>query len=120
MHHSVIQLQPATTADTRRALEEVKDFATTDMGRGGPHRWTYRILKEPELTHELTRISGATSKGRADIVSFQPCTSYDAKSQDRALVEQWQVAGRQWLFTAVLDGRTPSSISPSRSRRWES
>ena len=54
-HPAIVQLPPATLAETRSALEEVKDFATTDMGRGGPHRWAYRILREPELTQELAR-----------------------------------------------------------------
>ena len=104
MFHPVIQLQPATTTETHLALEEVKDFATTDMGRGGPHKWTYRMLEEPQLTQELARVSGATSKGRADVVSFQPCPSFDARSQDRAIVEEWNISGRRWTFTVVLDG----------------
>ena len=45
----VINLTPATTSEQQRALEEVKDFATTDMDRGGPERWTYRMLEEPAL-----------------------------------------------------------------------
>lgn len=102
MFPRVIQLQPATTDDTRRALEEVKHLATTDMGGG---RWPYRVLNEPVLTQELARLSNATSKGRADVVTFQPCTSYDAQSQDRAIVEEWLIVGRKWTFTAVLDGR---------------
>ena len=111
MYHPVIQLQPATTAETHLALEEVKDFATTDMGRDGPQRWTYRILKEPELTQELARVAGATSKGRTDIVSFQPCSSFESRSQDRAIVEEWNIAGRRWTFTAVLDGENTSDVS---------
>ncbi|KAJ3556168.1 hypothetical protein NM688_g2169 [Phlebia brevispora] len=104
MYPQVIQLDPATPAEARRAFDEVKHFATTDMGREGTHRWTYRVLKEPELTQELTRLSGARSVGRADTVSFQPCTAFDAESQDRAVVEEWLIEGRKWLFTAVLDG----------------
>lgn len=104
MHPPVIQLDPATPADARRAFDEVKHFATTDMGRQGTHRWTYRVLNEPDLTQELTRLSGARSVGRTDFVSFQPCTSFEAESQDRPIVEDWHIAGKKWLFTAVLDG----------------
>lgn len=103
-HPPIIQLQPATTTETHLALQEVKDFLTTDMGRGGSHRWTYRLLNEPELTREVARVARARSSARADVVSFQPCTSYEAQSQDRALVEEWHIAGRQYTFTAVLDG----------------
>ena len=116
-HPAIVQLPPATLAETRLALEEVKDFTTTDMGRGGPQRWTYRILREPDLTQELARQSGASSKGRADVVSFQPCTAFDAQSQDRAIVEEWHIGGRKWLFTAVLDGESSRSHPSVRASR---
>ncbi|KAF7793792.1 hypothetical protein EIP86_004913 [Pleurotus ostreatoroseus] len=104
MYPQVIQLDAATPAEASRAFDEVKHFATTDMGRQGTHRWTYRVMHEPELTQELSRLSGARSVGRADVVSFQPCTAFEAESQDRPIVEEWFVAGKKWLFTAVLDG----------------
>ena len=102
--HQTVELQPATAADTRLAYEEVKDFAITDMGRGDPHRYTYRILKEPQLTEELARLSNPSTLGRVDSVTFQPCKSYEARSQDRHEVQTWTNSGGCWTFTGIFDG----------------
>lgn len=82
-----INLDPATDSDTLSALDEVKEFDVTDMGRGGLRRWTYRVMEEPMLSDELTRVANATSHGGIDSVTFQPCPSH--KNQDRYHVETW-------------------------------
>lgn len=103
--HQIVQLPQATASDTRLAFEEVKDFGVTDMGHGEPHQWAYRILKEPALTEELARMSFPTTRGNVDCVTFQPCKSYDARSQDRHEVQSWTNAGGTWTFTAIFDGK---------------
>lgn len=97
-----INLQSASACETLRALDEVKDFARTDMDRGGIQRWTYRVLEEPELTDELKRLSDAQSRGMIDSVSLQPCPSY--KSQDRYHIEQCHLPNGTWTFVAIFDG----------------
>lgn len=103
--HQIVQLPQATASDTRLAYEEVKDFGVTDMGHGEPHQWAYRILREPALTEELARMSFPTTRGNVDCVTFQPCKSYDARSQDRHAVQSWTNAGGSWTFTAIFDGK---------------
>lgn len=103
MHH-IVQLPQATISDTRLAYEEVKDFGVTDMGHGEPHQWAYRILNEPALTEELARMSHPTTQGKIHSVTFQPCKSYDARSQDRHEIQSWTNAGGRWTFTAIFDG----------------
>ncbi|OBZ68173.1 Protein phosphatase 2C C10F6.17c [Grifola frondosa] len=100
----VVNLSPATTSDCIGAFDEVKDFAVTDMGRGGPDRWTYRILREPGLTAELDRLSNPRSVGAVHSVTFQPCRSYHHRSQDRYTVEEWRLPGGTWTCTAIFDG----------------
>ncbi|GJE94894.1 protein serine/threonine phosphatase 2C [Phanerochaete sordida] len=104
MARQVVQLLPATPADRRRALEEVKDFAFTDMGYGDEGRWTYRLLPEPALSDELRRLAHPRSTANTDSVTFQPCRSYEQRSQDRHVVERWTIHGSSWVFTAVFDG----------------
>ncbi|KAI0758325.1 protein serine/threonine phosphatase 2C [Irpex lacteus] len=74
------------------------------MGHGEPHQWAYRILNEPALTEELARMSHPTTQGKIDSVTFQPCKSYDARSQDRREIQSWTNAGGRWTFTAIFDG----------------
>lgn len=97
-----INLLPATPSDTLSALDEVKDFDVTDMGRGGLHRWTYRVMEEPALSDELERAANARSYGSVDSVTFQPCPSF--KSQDRYHVDHWSLPDGVWTFTAIFDG----------------
>ena len=103
--YNVVSLSPATSTDHLDALSEVRDFATTDMGRGGHRRWTYRILREPALTQELKRLSSPKSwRSGVDAVTFQPCQSYHSRSQDRYAVEEWPMPSGVWVFTGVFDG----------------
>lgn len=93
MARQVVQLLPATTQDTRLALEEVKDFRFTDMGYGGDMKWTYKFLREPTLSEELRRLARPQRLGRVDSVSFQPCPMYEHRSQDRHFVQKWRLPG---------------------------
>ena len=104
MARQVVQLLPATPADTRRALEEVKDFAFTDMGYGDEGRWTYKLLREPALSDELRRIAYPRSTANTDSVTFQPCRSHEQRSQDRHVVSRWDAGGGTWVFTGIFDG----------------
>jgi pyruvate dehydrogenase phosphatase len=101
---NLIAIPAASSSENLQALAAVSDFATTDMGRGGKDRWTYRILKEPALTSELTRMAHARSHRSIDSITFQPCLSYDWRNQDRCLVEELALPDGVWLLSAVLDG----------------
>ncbi|KAI0674993.1 phosphatase 2C-like domain-containing protein [Trametes maxima] len=100
----VIDLTPASESQQRRTLDEVKDFATTDMDRGGPERWTYRMLQEPAVVEELRKLAGPQSVGRVDAVTLQPCKTWHYRSQDRYKVEQWDLSGGSWTYAAIFDG----------------
>lgn len=111
-HHPVISLSAANPGDHLRALDEVREFATTSMGRGGPHRWTYRMLSEPRLTQELKTLSRPRTVEGVDGVTFQPCQLYEERSQDRCRIEHWPLSFGTWVFTAIFDG--PSNSKASR------
>jgi pyruvate dehydrogenase phosphatase len=103
--HRVVSLTSATSLENLRALNEVRDFATTDMGLGGRERWTYRILQEPRLSAELQRLANPLSAAGIDSIGFQPCPLDEFRSQDRMCIEHWQMPpGGTWTFTAIFDG----------------
>jgi pyruvate dehydrogenase phosphatase len=104
MIYSTVNLQAATSTENLQALEEVKDFCTTDLGRGGKERWTYHMLPEAALDVELHRMSNATSSRSVDSVTFQPCAAYANLNQDRYSIEEWELPGGVWQFTAIYDG----------------
>lgn len=101
---NVVRLSPASPTADLRALEEVSDFATTDMGWGGEERWTYRKLKEEEVIPEILRISHHGLQEDVDYITFQPCMTYESRSQDRFVVQNWDLQGKRWTFTAIFDG----------------
>ena len=107
---NVVRLSPASPTADLRALQEVSDFASTDMGWGGGDRWTYRILSEEQITQELHRVSHHGTCGNIDYVTFQPCTSYEARSQDRFVVQHWDLPDGRWTFSGVFDGEDDVSI----------
>ncbi|RPD63915.1 protein serine/threonine phosphatase 2C [Lentinus tigrinus ALCF2SS1-6] len=102
----VINLTPATSTEQQRALDEVKDFALTDMDRGGQERWTYHMLDEPTLSVELRKFANprTSASNRVDSVSFQPCRTWHHRSQDRYKIEEWSLPGGTWTYAAVFDG----------------
>ncbi|KAH9855204.1 protein serine/threonine phosphatase 2C [Lenzites betulinus] len=100
----VIDLTPASESQLQRAFDEVRDFATTDMDRGGPERWTYRMLPELAVQEELRRLACPQTVGKADAATLQPCRTWHYRSQDRHKVEQWGLPGGTWTYTAVFDG----------------
>jgi len=108
MHQRVVSLASASSSDNLRALDEVRDFAVTDMDRGGPERWTYQILSEPRLSAELRRMANPVSSESVDCISFQPSPLYEFRSQDRYRVERWHLLGGDWTFTAIFDGLLPT------------
>ncbi len=102
----MVSLTAATSLENLRALNEVRDFATTDMGLGGPELWTYRILQEPSLSAELQRLANPLSVGGIDAIDFQPCQLHEFRTQDRKCIEHWQMpSGGTWVFTAIFDGQ---------------
>ncbi|KAF5386116.1 hypothetical protein D9615_002436 [Tricholomella constricta] len=105
MATSVISLPTASSSENLHALAEVSDFGLTDMGYPGQGPWTYRILQDPSLTEELCRRSGArTYLFGVDVVSLQPCPSHISQSQDRYVVEEWDLPDGKWIFNGVFDG----------------
>lgn len=82
----------------------------------GPWPRSYLVLEEKGLWREMRTLAkpqssplGPQGKYKADSVNFQPSPS--TKTQDRYVVTQLEVNGRQWAFTGVFDGaslnRTP-------------
>ncbi|KAH7908418.1 phosphatase 2C-like domain-containing protein [Hygrophoropsis aurantiaca] len=104
MVYDIVAIPAATSSENLQALEEVKDFCTTDLGRGGHERWTYHILPEPMLSAELESRSNACSRRYVDSVTFQPCAAYATLNQDRYSIEDWDLPGGTWTFTAIFDG----------------
>ena len=102
--YNVVTLSAATSTENLQALEEVKNFRTTDLGRGGKHRWTYHILPEGTVDGELRRLCDPRSSTSVDSVTFQPCPEYAILNQDRYSVEEWDLHGGTWQFNAVYDG----------------
>ncbi|KDQ57569.1 hypothetical protein JAAARDRAFT_130764 [Jaapia argillacea MUCL 33604] len=76
------------------------------MGWGPPYGpWRYRVLAEPQVTLELARLSNAqSSQGRVDTLTFQPCPNPEEQSQDRYIVQDWDLRGGTWRFAGVFDG----------------
>lgn len=120
MMYSVVTLSPATSTENLQALEEVKDFCTTDLGRGGKQRWTYHILPESAVDSELQRLCDPCSSKTVDSVTFQPCSEYANLNQDRYSVEEWDLHGGIWHFNAVYDGIRPlgDSVDDRANPRW--
>ncbi|KDQ57576.1 hypothetical protein JAAARDRAFT_156361 [Jaapia argillacea MUCL 33604] len=109
MELEVVQLDVGTTTEHAHALEEVKQFSTTDLDLGGEEWWTYQLLPEPTLVNEITRLANPQVRGCVDCVSFQPCPLYELRSQDRYCVEYWDMPGGTWTFSGVFDGHAGHS-----------
>ncbi|CAE6452165.1 hypothetical protein ACGC1H_002356 [Rhizoctonia solani] len=75
-------------------------------GHGSP--WSFRLLSEPELTHELCRHANAKSSSasglRVDSVWFQPAQGEQNASQDRIYAGPCKIKGEQWSLVGVFDG----------------
>lgn len=88
-------------------LEEVQDFATTDMGDPEGGTWTYRVLPEPLLSQELARMAQAAilPSTQTHHITFQPCSPLEHENQDRLVSEKWDIPQHgSWTFNAVFDG----------------
>ena len=107
MIYNVVNLAAATSTENLQALEEVKYFCTTDLGRGGKQRWTYHILPEGAVDSHLHRLCDPRSSHSVDSVTFQPCSEYAHLNQDRYSAEEWDLHGGIWQFNAVYDGIQP-------------
>ena len=89
-------------------------YSRTDMGWPGAGPWHYRKLQEPYLSRELERQCGPKvyrlsddhrgEKPVAYSASIQPCLDPEQRSQDRCIVESWEMANGLWTFAAVFDG----------------
>jgi hypothetical protein len=78
---------------------------TTDMGWPEENAlWVYTPLPEWLALDELRRLSLARSIDDTDAVSFQPCPSIEDRSQDRYVVQDWELENGTWTFRAVFDG----------------
>ncbi|KAJ7647470.1 phosphatase 2C-like domain-containing protein [Roridomyces roridus] len=102
--HPVISLPAASSSEHLLALDEVSHFSKTDMGQPGAGPWTFRILPEPFLSAELERVACPKSSRKVDSLTFQPCSPYVHRNQDRLVVEEWSFPGGTWQFNSVLDG----------------
>jgi pyruvate dehydrogenase phosphatase len=76
-----------------------------EMKKQNVYGLTYTVLAEPYLSSELARLANPQSFGNTDVVSIQPCLTPTERSQDRFVVEDWELLdGTHWKFQAVCDG----------------
>jgi len=76
---------------------------------GAPLRCTFVPLSEADLVQRLKALAklewtvfDAMCGHLVDAVAFQPCTRYN--SQDRFVVRQLDVHGKNWIFMGIFDG----------------
>lgn len=77
----------------------------------GPWPRSFTRLETPEAWEKLGQASDPQSmpygrcgrQWRADAVNFQPFPG--TRSQDRYAMQQLDIGGRMWTFTAVFDGK---------------
>ncbi|TRM69658.1 phosphatase 2C-like domain-containing protein [Schizophyllum amplum] len=103
----IVSLPSASSTENVHALEEVQDFATTDMGDPEGGTWTYRVLPEPLLSQELARMAQAAilPSTQTHHITFQPCSPLEHENQDRLVSEKWDIPQHgSWTFNAVFDG----------------
>lgn len=86
------------------SVSDTFSSANSTWGIIDPNPLCYSILCEPALTSELERLSAATSIGTTDCITLQPCLNPAKSNQDRYVVQDWELPGGKWQFTAVFDG----------------
>lgn len=78
----------------------------TDLGWGpGAGPWDYRKVPEPILSSLLAAVAGPNTIGSVDIIDFQPQTQQS--SEDRHVVQDWDLRNGTWKLLAVFDGKQP-------------
>jgi len=82
--------------------------AQTDLGWGpGAGPWKYRKVPEPILSSLLAAVAKPNRIGPVDIVDFQPQTTQS--SEDRHVVQDWDLENGTWKLLAVFDGHAGSA-----------
>lgn len=82
--------------------------AQTDLGWGsGAGPWKYRKVPEPILSSLLVAVANPNTIESVDIIDFQPQTKQS--SEDRHVVQDWNLKNGAWKLLAVFDGRTTST-----------
>ena len=89
-------------------------IAQTDLGWGlGAGPWNYRKVPEPDLSSLLAAAAKANTIGSVDIIDFQPQAQ---PSEDRHIVQDWDLKNGSWKLLAVFDGRRlRQSVRPQSS-----
>ena len=104
------ELPPAQIQPESRPLRAAQ-FGDIPGTRYHPNdgQWprTYQMLSEPELSRMLDEyaepaVAEFEDGLRADALNFQPFRR--KASQDRYVVEQWDIDGKVWTMTGVFDG----------------
>lgn len=81
--------------------------AQTDLGWGpGSGPWNYRQVTEPLLSFLLASVANPNTIGSVDIIDFQPQT--EQSSEDRHVVQDWDLKNGTWKLLAVFDGHAGS------------
>jgi hypothetical protein len=76
----------------------------TDLGWGsGAETWKYRKVPEPTLSSLLAAVAKPITIGSVDTIDFQPQTKQS--SEDRHVVQDWNLKNGTWKLLAVFDGR---------------
>lgn len=66
--------------------------------------WEYTHLNEPELTAKFEELAVWGQDDDTDYATLQPCLNPHEASQDRYIIQNWDVDGKRWRFRAVFDG----------------
>ena len=78
-----------------------------DLDSGyGP--WRYQVFPSEEELREKLRLFAnveTDSTARVTSVTFQPCLNEDHRSQDRRVVQSWNLRNGKWTFVGVFDGK---------------
>ncbi|KAF9265903.1 protein serine/threonine phosphatase 2C [Marasmius fiardii PR-910] len=104
---TMVQHAPSQTGFDWAYSEDIPGSRTDP--EDGPWPRSYQILEEDGIWRELRMLAKPqtfhfdTSRGwRADCINFQPSPS--TRTQDRYVVKQLEINGRQWSLTGVFDG----------------
>ncbi|KAF6763215.1 hypothetical protein DFP72DRAFT_841339 [Ephemerocybe angulata] len=65
--------------------------------------WEYTHLNEPELTDKFEELAMWGTLGDTDYATLQPCPNPTEASQDRHIIQDWDIDGKHWRFRGLFD-----------------
>ncbi|KAF5326262.1 hypothetical protein D9611_000478 [Ephemerocybe angulata] len=96
MPHSEIPPAPPRSGDRLKWVPYEDDYP--DLV------WEYTHLNEPELTDKFEELAMWGTLGDTDYATLQPCPNPSEASQDRHIIQDWDIDGKHWRFRGLFDG----------------